>query len=89
MNIKKLLKEVKHKMSDIITVKINGGLIIARKSSDSDYPGIDVEFVSDKENPKNLSRPRVLFEKPKDQELRALVCDCKNEDYSSEIIFNK
>ena len=65
-------------MSDIITVKINGGLIIARKSSDSDYPGIDVEFVSDKENPKNLSRPRVLFEKPKDQELRALVWDdCK------------
>jgi len=77
-------------MNDIITVKVDGGLIIARKSSDSDYPGIDVEFVADNENPNNLSRPRILFESPKEEGLRALIWDDQNnEDYTNEIVFNK
>ena len=77
-------------MNDIITVKVDGGLIIARKSSDLDYPGIDVEFVADNENPNNLSRPRVLFESSKEQGLRALIWDDQNnEDYTNEIVFNK
>ena len=77
-------------MSEVISVNVDGGIIIARKSTDSNYPGIDVEFVADKENSENLSRPRVLFENPKNGELRALVWeDCNSEDYTNEIVFNK
>ena len=77
-------------MSEVISVNVDGGIIIARKSTDSNYPGIDVEFVADKENPENLSRPRILFENPKNCELRALVWeDCNSEDYTNEIVFNK
>lgn len=77
-------------MNDVITVRVDGGIIIARQSMDLDYPGIDVEFVSDNENPNNLSRPRVLFERPKEQGLRALIWDdVNNEDYTNKIVFNK
>ena len=77
-------------MSEVISVKVDGGIIIARKSTDSNYPGIDVEFVADNENPKNLSRPRVLFESSKEQGLRALIWDDQNnEDYTNEVVFNK
>ena len=77
-------------MSEVISVKVDGGIIIARKSTDSNYPGIDVEFVDDNENPNNLSRARVLFESPKEQGLRALIWDDQNnEDYTNEIVFNK
>lgn len=77
-------------MNDVITVRVDGGIIIARQSMDLEYPGIDVEFVSDNENPNNLSRPRVLFESPKEQGLRALIWDdVNNEDYTNEIVFNK
>ena len=74
-----------------IIVKIQGGHLVATKSQDSDYPGIDVEFVPDSDNGEYASRPRVLFEKPvEDGELRALVWDDKNsEDYTNEIIFEE
>ena len=74
-----------------IIVKIQGGHRVATKSQDPDYPGIDVEFVSDSDNGEYASRPRVLFEKPvEDGELRALVWDDKNsEDYTNEIIFEE
>lgn len=74
-----------------IIVKIQGGHLVATKSQDTDYPGIDVEFVPDSDNGEYASRPRVLFEKPvEDGELRALVWDDKNsEDYTNEIIFEE
>lgn len=74
-----------------IIVKIQGGHLVATKSQDPDYPGIDVEFVPDSDNGGYASRPRVLFEKPvEDGELRALVWDDKNsEDYTNEIIFEE
>lgn len=74
-----------------IIVKIQGGHLVATESQDTDYPGIDVEFVPDSDNGEYASRPRVLFEKPvEDGELRALVWDDKNsEDYTNEIIFEE
>ena len=62
---------------------------------DPDYPGIDVEYISNENNGKlkegQLSRPRVLFETPNSysDNLRVLVwADQNSEDYSEEIIFN-
>lgn len=74
-----------------IIVKIQGGHLVATESQDTDYPGIDVEFVPDSDNGEHASRPRVLFEKPvEDGELRALVWDDKNsEDYTNEITFEE
>ena len=71
-----------------LKVKVNGGYIRATASEDPNYPGIDVEFVADDDVGENLSRPRVLFEKPIDGDLRALIwADTNDEDYSEEIIF--
>lgn len=77
--------------SQKIVVKIQGGHIVATESLDSEYPGIDVEFISDSDNGGYASRPRVLFEKPVEYgELRVLVQDDKNsEDYTKEIIFEE
>jgi len=72
-----------------IKVRVKGGYIRANASSDPDYPGIDVEFVSDNDVGETLSRPRVLFEKPVDDNLRALIWDdADNEDYTKEIVFD-
>ena len=74
---------------DEIKVRVEGGYIRANASSDPDYPGIDVEFVSDNDVGETLSRPRVLFEKPVDDNLRALIWDdADNEDYTKEIVFD-
>lgn len=74
-----------------IVVRIQGGHLVATEATDPDYPGIDVEFVSDSDNGEYASRPRILFEKSvEDGELRALVWDDKNsEDYTNEIIFEE
>ena len=72
-----------------IKVRVKGGYIRANASTDPDYPGIDVEFVSDDYNEETLSRPRVLFEKPTDDKLRVLIWDDSgNEDYTKEILFD-
>lgn len=72
-----------------IKVRVEGGYIRANASSDPDYPGIDVEFVSDNDVGETLSRPRVLIEKPVDDNLRALIWDdADNEDYTKEIVFD-
>ena len=73
-----------------LVVKVNGGFLVATKSTDPDYPGIDVEFVSDFDEGENASRPRILFEKPVDGELRALIWNNKDsEDYAEEISFEE
>ena len=76
-------------MSNDIKVKTKGGYLWATEGGDIDYPGIDIEFVADKADENSLSRPRVLFEYPKDGKLRLLIwSDKNNEDYTQEIIFN-
>lgn len=78
-------------MPEEIVVNLPGrGNLVATKSSDADYPGIDVEFVSSTDNGENLSRPRVLIEWPSYPHcgLRVLVWDDPNsEDFTHEITF--
>lgn len=77
--------------SQTIVVKIQGGHLVATESLNPEYPGIDVEFISDSDNGGYASRPRILFEKPVEYgELRVLVWDDKNsEDYTEKIIFEE
>ncbi len=73
-----------------IKVKVEGGIIVATESPDEEYPGIDVEFVSDDDTGEKASRFRVLFEKPKGQKLRVLIWEFDScEDYTTEITFNE
>ena len=76
-------------MNNDIKVKTKDGFLWATDSGDIDYPGIDIEFVADKVDKNSSSRPRVVFEYPKDGKLRLLIwSDKNNEDYTQEIIFN-
>ena len=79
-------------MSDKLTVRIKGGYLVAEKSTDPDYPGIDIEFIPDTDNGKTF--PRVLVEGPPEHSdenypnLRTLVwADPDSEDYSHCIDF--
>lgn len=73
----------------VIQVNVEGGIIRATVSTDPDYPGIDVEYIADYEHPLAMSRPRILMEKPKGEEIRVLAWEDKNkEDYTSEINFS-
>ena len=73
---------------NVLIVNMEGGCLRADKSQDPDYPGIDVEFIPDCNEDDNLSRPRVLIEKPCDSHiLRALIWNNPaSEDYEEEII---
>lgn len=74
---------------DEISIKVEGGRLVATKTGDISYPGIDVEFIPDNQK-ETLSRPRVLFEKPKGEALRVLIWeDEDNEDFTKQIKFNK
>lgn len=66
---------------------LQGGYLDIRASCDPDYPGMDLEFISDKENADSKTRPRVLVEQNReDGQLRVLVwADPNSEDYSESI----
>ena len=71
-----------------IKVRIEGGCLIATATPDPDYPGIDVEFIPDNESGFGVSTPRILFEKPKGEQLRALIwADKDQEDYTNKVEF--
>lgn len=77
-------------LNTVDTLKINvaGGRLEATVMHDSDYPGIDVEYIPNCDKPCGMFNPRVLVEFPKDDQLRALIWDDpKSEDYTKEIIF--
>lgn len=78
-------------MTDRIIQLVKGGTMVATTSPDPQYPGIDVEFISDNDNDMFQSRPRVLIEQPdKDLGLRILVWNDRNqEDYTEEILLYK
>lgn len=81
-------KETNHGTGHSLIVNVEGGYLRADPSQDPDYPGIDVEFIADNEPDDIYSRPRVLFEKPIDGSLRALIWNNpSSEDYEEEIIF--
>lgn len=78
-------------MDNALTVRVKNGWLVATKSSDPDYPGIDIEYVADNERVKAndmLSRPRVLIEYPSKgvESLRALIWNNPhNEDYEEAV----
>ena len=74
--------------NNVLFVKANGGYFRAEASCDPNYPGIDIEFISDNETDDAFSRPRILFEKPMNSEnLRVLIWDNPdNEDYEEEYV---
>lgn len=81
--------------SPVLRVDTPNGFFVASKASDPDYPGIDIDFIDAEEitgkaelDENRLSRPRVLFEYPKDGELHVLVWnDPHNEDCTEEVEF--
>lgn len=75
---------------NFIHVRLPKGRIIAEPEQDPDYPGVDIEYVSDNENAEPRTRPRVLMEYNKEtNEFRVLIwANPKSEDYSDEIIFS-
>lgn len=73
------------------TVPIKDGHLDISVSQDPDYPGVDVEYISDKEEKISddglYIRPRILVEN-NENVLRAVVWgDYQSEDYSDEIGF--
>lgn len=78
-------------METALTVRVKNGWLVATKSPDPDYPGIDVEYIVDNDKIKvkdALSRPRVLIEYPTDDSysLRALIWNNPhNEDYEEAV----
>jgi len=73
---------------------IKNGYLDISVSQDPDYPGLDIEYVDDKESEEfaddNIhTRPRVLIECPNETgNLRALIwSDTKSEDYNTRIEF--
>lgn len=77
-------------------VSIPGGRIYVDASVDTDYPGVDIEYVPDKEDNDNpLTRPRVVIERCRQESgefgpLRALIwADPNSEDYSEKIEFEE
>lgn len=79
---------------------IRNGFLDIRVSQDPDYPGLDIEYISDKESelPREeiMTRPRVLIENPnpdeediKNTDLRVLIWGRKDsEDYTDKIVFD-
>ena len=74
-------------------MKIKNGYLDIRCSQDPEYPGLDIEYISNIENgaPREelYVRPRVLIECPKeDNNLRCLIWgDTGHEDYTDCIDF--
>lgn len=75
----------------VYSMPLDGGHLDVRVSNDPQYPGLDIEYISDNE-PDKLSRPRVLIEKAMDEaskrsgHLRAVIwADRDREDYTDTI----
>lgn len=74
---------------DSMNIPLEGGTLIAERSLDPDYPGIDIEFIPDGNAETAYTYPRVVVEKPKGKKLRCLVWGNKDsEDYTDKIEFD-
>lgn len=77
-------------MNNKLIVPVKDGQLIATTSTDTNYPGIDIEFIPEKENINHMSNPRVLVEQATDDTntnyIRAIVWNNPSqEDYSHNI----
>lgn len=74
--------------SVIASVMTPHGAIEARVTNDPEYPGISLEYVDNDDKGKTASRPTVLMEQPRGENVRALLWSNPNsEDYTDEIEF--
>lgn len=85
---------IKLKPDKTYGIPLSNGVLRIDVCSDINYPGIDIEFVANKESNEPFTRPRVLIEAPidintsKQENLRVLVWgDAKSEDYTDSIVF--
>lgn len=69
--------------------KLPNGVLRITETTNPDYPGVDIEFITPENNNGNVaSRPRVIIEQPVGENLRVLVFnDSKSEEYTDEIEF--
>lgn len=82
-------KEKDREDRDYAEFRIKDGYFRVDKSADPNYPGIDIEFISDDDLGNSLSRPRILFEKTENGNLRALAWNNPDkEDFVEEIEFS-
>ena len=82
------MKFISNAPDGVIELKLENGIIRVTQGLDSEYPGIDIEFIANNDNGENASRPRVIMEKPKGENVRVLVWDDPNqEDYTHDIEF--
>lgn len=58
---------------DSMNIPLEGGTLVAERSLDPDYPGIDMEFVPNGNTETPCTYPRVVVEKSKGEKLRCLV----------------
>ena len=74
---------------DVWEIKLPNGTLRITESTDPNYPGVDIEFITPENTDGDVvSRPRVLVEQPIGENLRVLVWnDSKSEDYTDEIEF--
>lgn len=74
----------------IYGIPLANGYLRIDVSQDPDYPGVDIEFISNKKSESTKTNPRVLVEENVEgnNELRVLVWADKNkEDYTDQISF--
>lgn len=74
----------------IYGIPLTNGYLRIDVSQDPDYPGIDIEFISNEDQNLTKTNPRVIVEEKVEDnnELRVLVWADKNkEDYTDQISF--
>lgn len=74
----------------IYGIPLTNGYLRIDVSQDLNYPGVNIEFISNKESNLAKTNPRVLFEEnvEANNELRVLVwANQNNEDYTDKITF--
>lgn len=69
-------------------IRLETGVLDVSESPDSEYPGVDIEFIADSEDPDSpKTRPRVLIEQH-DSQLRCLIwSNADSEDYTTAVYF--
>ena len=73
-------------VGESVCKRIGDGTLYAKVINDDAYPGIDIEYIPDRENDEALSLPHVLVEWPEGDRLRALVWnDPGSEDFTVEV----
>lgn len=81
---------IKLETGKIYGIPLTNGYLRVDVSQDPNYPGLDIEFISDKEQNSTKTNPRVIVEEKAEDnnELRVLVWADKNkEDYTDQISF--